>query len=217
MALAAPDTLAPPFKCVHLVSTLALLCLAPHTLSSSTKKHGRAPPLILVAQSVFAAMTPNIRLLAHQSVTPSAGCLSACTPLEDTVTVRICLNRLPLYHAADTTLSALCTSKIVNDYRAVLRLRGHVRHRHAGARAGDGQWICFKLHLRGVHLERHDSYWKFGHGFHGHHPRQRVGHVDRRGVGGDRRRVEQQQYGILQQEHRLLEQRHGLLEQQWEW
>ncbi|KAJ7157719.1 hypothetical protein C8R43DRAFT_949074 [Mycena crocata] len=61
-------------------------------------------PIILAAQTVFAATTPNNVLFARQTLTPSAGCLNACTSLENAVT------------SADGTLNSLCTNTIVSAY-----------------------------------------------------------------------------------------------------
>ncbi|KAJ7503821.1 hypothetical protein B0H11DRAFT_2273897 [Mycena galericulata] len=56
--------------------------------------------------AAFAASTPTRNLAPRQSLTPTAGCVSACTPLGHALEAA----------DADTSLGALCTSAIVNDY-----------------------------------------------------------------------------------------------------
>ncbi|KAJ7323881.1 hypothetical protein DFH08DRAFT_1085286 [Mycena albidolilacea] len=57
---------------------------------------------ILGAQAVFAATTPFTNALKRQTLIPTDGCVSACTPLENATSA--------------FTLAELCTSAVVNDY-----------------------------------------------------------------------------------------------------
>ncbi|KAJ6459948.1 hypothetical protein C8R45DRAFT_542403 [Mycena sanguinolenta] len=60
--------------------------------------------VILSAQTALAATTPFMNLAMRQSVTPTAACVDACTPLSDAIT------------AAGPTVGDLCTSTIVNAF-----------------------------------------------------------------------------------------------------
>ncbi|KAJ6481508.1 hypothetical protein C8R47DRAFT_1134668 [Mycena vitilis] len=60
-------------------------------------------PIVLAAPSVLAAATPGMSLLTRQ-VTPTADCVSACTPLEDATL------------AADGSIASLCTNAMISDY-----------------------------------------------------------------------------------------------------
>ncbi|KAJ7031459.1 hypothetical protein C8F04DRAFT_1110321 [Mycena alexandri] len=60
--------------------------------------------LLLAAQFAFAATIPVFTLLARQELTPSAGCVSSCTVVEEPAT------------AGNTSLATLCTSAVVNAY-----------------------------------------------------------------------------------------------------
>ncbi|KAJ7200922.1 hypothetical protein B0H12DRAFT_1081096 [Mycena haematopus] len=60
---------------------------------------------VLSAQTALAATTPFINLIARQSLTPTAACVNACTPLANAV------------DAGDaSTIGSLCTNTVVNDY-----------------------------------------------------------------------------------------------------
>ncbi|KAJ7627996.1 hypothetical protein DFH06DRAFT_1480713 [Mycena polygramma] len=61
------------------------------------------PIMLAAAPSVLAAATPGVSLFTRQ-VTPTADCVSACTPLEDATL------------AADGSVASLCTTAMINDY-----------------------------------------------------------------------------------------------------
>ncbi|KAJ7743909.1 hypothetical protein DFH07DRAFT_963921 [Mycena maculata] len=60
-------------------------------------------PVMLAVQTTLASPSRVQNILPRQSLTPTAGCVDACTPLENAL-------------SSATTLASLCTSAVINGY-----------------------------------------------------------------------------------------------------